>query len=112
MNAITSCEQRPTKLHQLESVTISRLNRAALASGIADRRVRLQEIETAMDQACEAAVRRISPNDRTGTRLGWSRHAWAIYTAEAVTQARYHGTALARLRREVEHLQHIDRCVS
>jgi len=112
MNAITSREQHPTNLHRLESVTISCLNRAALASGIADRRVRLQEIETAMDQACEAAVRRISPRSRTDTRLGWSRHAWAIYTAEAVTQGRRHATALARLRREIEHLQHIDRCVS
>ena len=112
MNTITSCEQCPTKLHHLESVTISRLNRAALASGMADRRVQLQEIETAMNQACEAAVRRISPRSRTDARLGWSRHAWAIYIAQAVTQGRRHATELARLRREIEHLQHIDRCVS
>ena len=39
----------------------STLDRAALAAGAAARRARLQEIDTTMDQACEAAVRRSLP---------------------------------------------------
>lgn len=112
MNTITSRERVGTNLHPTESVTMSSLDRTALASGVADRRTRLQEIETEMDQACEAAVRRTLPKGGSRTRIAWDRHAWAVYTAEAITQGRCHAAALARLRREIEHLEHLAQCVS
>ena len=112
MNAITLSKLIQINLHRSKSVTTSILNRAALASGIADGRMLLQEIEAAMDQACEAAVRRTLPKDDVGSRIDWNRHAWAIYTAEAIMQGRCHGTALTRLRREIDHLQHLAQSVS
>ena len=112
MHTITTSERAETSLHSTESVTISVLDRKALAFGVADRRMRLQEIEAVMDQACEAAVRRTLPNDGCGSRITWDRHAWAVYTAEAINQGRCQATELARLRREIEQLEHLARCVA
>lgn len=109
MNALTPGGQGTAYIRRPESVSTRQLDRAALAIGAAERRTRLQEIEAAMDQACEAAVERVVPAwsmDRTA----WDRRAWSIYTQEAVAQAGQHATTVARLRREAAHLDHLATC--
>lgn len=111
MNAITPGGQGTASIQRLESVSARRLDRAALAAGAAERRTRLQEIEAAMDQACEAAVQRVVP-PQTANRDAWDRRAWSIYTQKAVVQAAEHATTVSRLRREAAHLDHLAMCAS
>lgn len=83
------------------------LDHAALATGAERRRSRIRRIEDAIDQACETAVLLHAPRSLTRDRRTWDRRAWDRYMAEAVSQARRHGTEIARLRREAAQLDRL-----
>lgn len=106
MNVIIPGDDGTACGRQSRSVSTRRLDRVALAVSAAERRAQLQEIKAGMESACDNAVRRSLP-DRDGDRSGWDRHAWAIYTQEALVQFARHAEAIARLQREARHLDHI-----
>ena len=89
-----------------------RIDRDALAAAAADRRARLRNIETIIETACEAAVRKRSPKHRDEDRDTWDRSAWSVYVDEAVRLTRFHARTIAALRREAEHLEHLVACFS
>ena len=98
----------------------SRLNRTVIADEAARRWDRLHGLESAIDDACELAVRQswrrddphAHPDDQLDDRTRWDRHAWSIYVREALTQAYRHGSELASLRRDAERLNHLVECLS
>ncbi len=96
------CLQAPT----------STLDRNALPTGAAARRTRLQEIEAKMDQACEAAVRRILPQRQADDRRSWGRLAWNVYVDEATRQARLHASDMTALKRDAQRLERLLECVA
>jgi hypothetical protein len=90
-----------------------RIDLAALAAAAADRRARLRNIETLIETACEAAVRRRrSPGRRADNRESWDHNAWSVYVQEALYQNRLYLRSVAALRREAEHLEHLVKCFS
>ena len=98
------------------------LDRAALATGAAERRARAAAIEADIDHACEAAALRphlcsstasrraydrSSWERRSWDRRSWGGRTWNRYVAEAVRQARTHAAELERLRREAAQLDRL-----
>ncbi len=106
--------------HAMSSpATWSVLDRAALASGAAQRRARAAAIEAEIDHACEAAALRPHPCPSTTTRRDydrdrrswdrrrWGGRTWDRYVAEAVRQAQVHAAELERLRCEAAQLDRL-----
>ena len=89
------------------SAASSKLDRAALLLGAANRRAQAEAMETDMAHACETAVRGSHATPAPLYRRSWDQAAWGRYVAEAVRQARTHGATIHRLRREAEQLERL-----
>jgi hypothetical protein len=75
------------------------LSSAELVNGAANRRSRIQDIETDIDRACEReALRHRWPV--SAKREAWDQQTWRRYVAEAMRQIQLHASELGRLRRE------------
>ena len=84
-----------------------RLDRAALAAGATDRRLRMHDIEAEIDAACEMAA--IGPHTAPvlTDRAQWHGPAWHRYVGEAIHQARARAGELRALRRGAELLERL-----
>ena len=112
MNAVAYGGRNAADVDVCLQAPTSTLDRNALATGAAARRTRLQEIEAKMDQACEAAVRRILPQRQADDRRSWGRLAWNVYVDEATRQARLHASDMAALKRDAQRLERLLECVA
>ncbi len=110
MNAMTYGDEIAAYVDVRARTSTSTLDRTALAAGAAARKGRLLEIEATMDQACEAAVRRKLPHQRTGPREAWDRPAWNAYVDEATHQAMLHAREMTALCRDIQRLEHLASC--
>lgn len=110
MNAIACSGEIAAQVDVCLRASTSTLDRTALAAGAAARRVRLQEIEASMDQACEAAVRRKFAHQQAGSREAWDRLAWNVYVDEATRQAGLHIREMTALTRDIQRLEHLAGC--
>jgi hypothetical protein len=82
------------------------LSSVELANGAANRRSRIQDIETDIDRACEReALRHRRPV--FGKREAWDRQTWRRYVAEAIRQSQLHAPELGRLRREAASFERL-----
>jgi hypothetical protein len=115
MNAICHRVQTtpsPPVIKPMSTDATRGIDRAALTAAAADRRAKLDEIDAAMEAACDTAVRRAFPYLRDGARENWNRRAWARYVDEAIHQARLHAREISELRRDAERLDHLVACLS
>ena len=86
---------------------LSVLDRAALATGAAERRARAAAIETDIDHACEQAALAPKAPLAASEHRNWTQRAWRRHVAEAVRQANRHTVELETLRREAAQLDRL-----
>lgn len=84
-----------------------RLDRQAIAKGVAVRLARAEEIEDQMDHACETAALGSHTRLQLPDRSSWDSKTWDRYVAEAVSQARQHGPELDCLRQGAAQLDRL-----